>query len=123
MKSKKSRRNHDFHNDDHYDRYTPPGPDIISIDVLGTMQDEELIKRLDTMYDGRNAAFKNRRASVTPWEVEISYVRRELQLRRERRQAHDAYVKEVDAEHKASQQAEKYLPSADLDNTKFMFLN
>jgi len=97
-------------------------PPVYNMDTVATMQDEELIKQLDAMHEGRNTSIKTRR-SMIEWETEICYLRRELYMRRERRQAHETYVRQIDSDFRSMQAQEKRLPVADLDNSKFMFLN
>lgn len=97
-----------------------PRPEVHSMDDLCLMQDEELIKILDNLCSGREAALKSK-FPLEEWEVEISYLRRELGVRRDRRHAHETYNKMLDIEFRTMQAEEKNLPSADLDNSKFMF--
>ena len=119
MKNKKNYRQDEVEYEDTERFARPP---IYNMDTIATMQDEELVKQLDAMHEGRNSSIKNRRAP-TEWETEICYLRRELYFRRERRQAHEVYVRQIDNEFKMMQQQEKGLPVADLDNSKFMIFN
>jgi hypothetical protein len=125
VNSKKSRRFQDNPNNERYGGPVyelPPLPPRANMDDLSALQDEELIRRLDTLHEGRGH-FLKARTSAQPWEEEICFIKRELQLRRGRRAAHDEYSKQVDVDNRASQRDEKWLPAADLDNSKFMFLS
>lgn len=64
------------------------GPAIITIDDLAVMSDDELSNRAN-----RFEAERNRVRDQYPWEVEIAYVRREQQIRRQRADAHSAWVR------------------------------
>lgn len=67
-------------------------PDIAHMDDLALLSDEELVGRA-----GRLEADRRRAAStmnnLTPWEVEIAYVRREQQLRDTRTQLHAEFLR------------------------------
>lgn len=64
------------------------GPAIITIDDLAVMTDDELSGRAN-----RFEAERNRVRDQYPWEVEIAYVRREQQIRRQRADAHSAWLR------------------------------
>ena len=124
---KRNRRRHHRQDDNHTDQidrvyYELPLPGMLNMDELAAMQDDELIQRLTSMHEGRGRYLKAR-VSPRDWEVEICYIKRELQLRRERRGSHDTYVKEMEREFREDRDAERRLPAADLDNRDFMFLN
>ena len=91
-------------------------PEITSIDVLATVSDEEMINRLRSYEESRQRVIDNHQ-DPRPWEEEISYIKRELQIRRSRRDAHEQYVKKLEQEYS---NCEKNLPMADLDNTNFL---
>lgn len=97
-------------------------PEIVNIDVLALLSDEELIARLHVLEDDRTKVLEHEGVFGTdprPWEEEIAYVRRELQVRRIRREKHDRYLKILEWEYA---QEEANLPVADLDNTNFLRL-
>lgn len=91
-------------------------PDIAHMDVLAVTPDEELIKQLRALEDERNRVLESHQ-DPRPWEEEVAYIRRELQVRRGRREAHDVYVRQLEREYA---EAEANLPVADLDNTNFL---
>jgi hypothetical protein len=93
-------------------------PEVLNMDVMATMLDEDLVKRLCSLEDDRMKVLGSCDDSQS-WEVELAYVRRELQIRRERRAAHERYVRLIEREHSES---EANLPVADLDNSYFLRL-
>jgi hypothetical protein len=98
-------------------RQVVPFPEIVNIDVLGTLLDEDLIVRLRALDDDRNRAYEAR-ADTVPWETEIAYVRREQQMRRVRRDSHTDYVRR---EQELFDRAERDLPPGDFDNSVFVY--
>jgi hypothetical protein len=96
-------------------RYPCPLPENVDVDVLGLMLDEDLVVRFRALDDARNQVI-DARMDPRPWEEEIAYVRREQQIRRVRRDAHDRYVRSFEREYSDS---ESGLPFADLDNSSF----
>jgi hypothetical protein len=64
------------------------GPAIITIDDLAVMSDDELSGRAN-----RFESERNRVRDSYPWEVEIAYVRREQQIRRQRVDTHSAWIR------------------------------
>ena len=97
-------------------RYPVSIPDVMTTDELGIIVDEELIDRLRRLEEDRQKVV-DVVLDARPWEEEIAYVRRELQIRRTRREMHDRYVKQLESEYSRS---EADLPSADLDNSRFL---
>lgn len=97
-------------------QYPFPFPDVVDMDSLGAVPDEELITKLRNLEEQRSNIMY---ASLDPkaWEVELAYIRRELQLRRSRRDAHDRYIRTIEREF---QELEASLPVADLDNSYFL---
>jgi len=63
------------------------GPSITTIDELAVMGDDELTARAN-----RFEAERNRSRDPYPWEVETAYIRREQQIRRQRADAHAAWL-------------------------------
>ena len=99
-------------------RNVVPVPVVVSMDTMAAMPDEELINNLRSLEDDRQRLFATDQ-DATPWEVELAYIRRELQIRRERRVAHERYSKFLEREYVES---ESNLPVADLDNSYFLRL-
>jgi hypothetical protein len=75
---------------------THTGPEIVDMDVIATMTDDELVNRFQRM-DVEREAMRETRIPTREWEIEIAYVRREQQLRRTRREAHDSYLNAMHA--------------------------
>lgn len=99
-----------------------PLPDVLNMDVIATMLDDELMERLRNLEIERDRVLEGRR-DPQPWEVEAAYVRRELQLRRQRHAIHEQYDAELAREAREAQRQEDRYPVADLDNSAFMFWN
>lgn len=97
-------------------RYPVNQPSLVDIDTLGAMQDDELVARFRAVDDDRLKVV-NAGLDARPWEEELAYARREMQIRRSRREAHDRYVRQLEREY---QESEANLPVADLDNTNFL---
>lgn len=93
-----------------------PVPEVINMDDLAVMLDDELYARLTALDADRNKVL-DARLDASMWETETAYVRRELQLRRSRRDAHDTYLRE---QARLFAEEERDLPSADFDNIKFV---
>lgn len=85
----------------------------MSIDVMAALPDEELINRLRSLEEDRQKVL-DVHLVARPWEEEVAYIRRELQIRCARREAHDRYVSQLEKEFVES---EANLPVADLDNS------
>lgn len=92
-------------------------PEVINSDVLATLQDNELAARYRELDDDKSRA-QDLGYSLQPWEVELAYVRREQQIRNERRQVHAEISRREQQEFIAS---EAGLPSGDVDNFAFVF--
>lgn len=92
-------------------------PDVANMDALAVMQDDELLQRLRGLEDGRLQAFDSH-IDTRPWEEELAYVRREQQLRRRRREAHEEYVRRVEDEYAL---VESQLPAGDFDNLAYVY--
>lgn len=99
-------------------RYPVALPDVVSIDAMAALPDEELINRLRSLEEDRQKVL-DAHLVARPWEEEVAYIRRELQIRRTRREAHDRYVRQLEREFAES---EANLPVADLDNSHFLRL-
>lgn len=67
------------------------GPEVVDMDALASMSDDELLNRLQRL-DNEREGMRESRVQTREWEIEIAYVRREQQLRRARREAHDLFL-------------------------------
>jgi hypothetical protein len=98
----------------------PPLPPIFTVDALGEMLDEDLYNHITELGAQRDKVFQISRRETIPWEVEYCYAQNELQMRRKRRRAHEAYMTQLQNE---SYVNEDDLPFADLDNKEFVRLS
>lgn len=98
-------------------RYPVPLPEVLTVDVLGTMLDEDIVVRLRVLEEDRNKVIETH-GETRPWEDEIAYVRREQQMRRVRRDSHSEYVKKATEEF---DKLEASLPAGDFDNSVFVY--
>jgi hypothetical protein len=89
------------------------------MDDIAALEDADLMFRLRSLEESRERAIGSY-GDPAPWEVEISYHRREQQIRRVRRERHEAYVRAYEQDNGVS---EYDLPSADLDNSAFLEFN
>lgn len=78
--------------------------DVIDIDTLSYSNDDDLIRRLDHLFNEKDKVNQSNMDSVA-WEVEICYVQRELRIRNGRKAAHEKYLRE----HKSEFQEEMIL--------------
>jgi hypothetical protein len=92
-------------------------PEMVTIDVLSTMLDEDLVVRLRALDDSRGQIYESH-MDMRPWEEEIAYVRREQQIRRTRRDTHSDYVRKSEDEFN---RLEAVLPAGDFDNSAFVY--
>lgn len=67
--------------------------DVVDMDTLSYANDDELIRRLDYLFDEKDKLNQHNLDS-TPWEIEICYVQRELRVRNARKTAHEIYLRE-----------------------------
>lgn len=86
------------------------------MDTMFTIPDDALITRLRSLEEDRLKVL-DAHLDARPWEEEVAYIRRELQIRRSRREAHQNYMRQLEREFA---EAEANLPVADLDNTHFL---
>lgn len=98
-------------------------PERLNPDDIGILSDEDLVKLIAKFDEERITVLRAHKSAryAYPWEVELCYLRRELQIRKKRRELDDLYKKQLEDEQRAAQHAERVLPSADLDNSSFMF--
>lgn len=101
-------------------RVGPPVPEVVNMDDLATMLDDELYAHANAMEHGRARAY-DQRHDTTPWEQEIAYARREMQIRQQRRFAHENYVATLSRQHVADERNLPYFQES--DNRKFMVTN
>lgn len=92
-------------------------PEVIDSDALAVLQDNELALRYRALDDDRVRA-QELGYSLQPWEVELAYVRREQQIRNERRITHTEISRREQQQFYASDAG---LPSGDVDNFAFVF--
>jgi hypothetical protein len=70
-----------------------PVPNVVNMDDIAIFSDEELFARTTGLENDRNKAIEARFDPML-WEIEISYLRREMGIRRQRREAHEAFINE-----------------------------
>ncbi len=99
------------------DMTTKRGPVRIDADELGVMLDEDLVNRLYTLEREREEVCA-KGFDPRPWEEELAFTQREMQIRRVRRIAHTKYMNEFDADF-ARQEAG--LPAGDFDNSAYVY--
>ena len=68
-------------------------PEIVSMDILAEMNDEDLVDRMKSLFREKDKLAKKTNMSLLPWEFEVAYVQRELQIRKVRREAHQEFLK------------------------------
>jgi hypothetical protein len=96
----------------------PKQPEIYHADTLSIVSDDDLNSIYNHLEHDRNLALAVN-GDARPWEDEISYVQREMQMRRIRHDAHVEFVRQTERE---NARIEASLPYADLDNTRFLRL-
>ncbi len=70
-----------------------PLPEVVNMDDTAVISDEDLFARMNQLESDRSKVIDH---NFDPylWEVELAYLRREVQIRRQRREAHEAYLSE-----------------------------
>lgn len=63
------------------------------MDEIAVFSDEELFSRVSSLENDRNKVVDSRFDPML-WEVEIAYLRREMGIRRQRREAHEVFLRE-----------------------------
>lgn len=116
----KNKTRKDSRFESHYE--SMPLPSISNMDDIAVLTDDALLEQLRLLEIEKEKAQSNNIDSK-PWETEIAYHRREVQLRRQRREEHDSYLKGLETEAAEAQRLENTYPVADLDNSSFMFFN
>lgn len=94
-------------------------PDVANMDDIAVLTDEELVEAISRL-DVERRKVLSERCDAKDWEIELCYLRREMQIRRKRRETHDSFMESLSAEDKELRKLEKTLPVADFDNTVFM---
>lgn len=67
-------------------------PSVVDIDTLSYATDDELLRHAAFLKSERERAVKLD-CNVTPWDIEVCYVQRELMIREDRRIAHERYLR------------------------------
>lgn len=99
-------------------KYPIPVPAFVNVDELGVALEEDLFSSLRALEDDRQKII-DVHMDTRPWEEEIAYLKRELQMRKIRREAHSRYLEQTDQGYSES---DANLPFADLDNSAFLKL-
>jgi hypothetical protein len=96
-------------------------PQVLNMDAIAVMADDELFGTLSALDNALQRVFAEY-GDTKPWEVEIAYVRRELQVRRLRREKHNQYMENIETETRRNFLLEAMLPDAGYatDNTHFL---
>lgn len=98
-----------------------PAPLIACSDDIEVLTDEELAYKISELDSERNEVITEG-ADARPWDEELCYFRREMQIRRKRREIHETFLNQAAAEARLAWQEEQRLPNADLDNSSYMFI-
>lgn len=98
----------------------PPVPEVMNMDHLATLLDDELYSHANAMEHGRARAY-DQRHDTFPWEQEIAYARREIQIRNLRRDAHERYTASLSRQYVSDERNLPYFQES--DNRKFMVMN
>ena len=67
-------------------------PAVVNMDKLCFFDDDSLEKLHSNLRAERDSAFRYT-DNLTPWEVEICYIQREIRIRSLRRVTHDTYIR------------------------------
>lgn len=78
--------------------------DLVDLNDVCYWTDEELYGTLHDLIEVREQGIKDG-ADTTPVEVEICYIRRELQIKKARKEQHEAYVAALQQENAMLEQA------------------
>ena len=77
-----------------HQHYPVPVPEVVNMDVTALLLDDELYSKLNLLESDRLKVL-DARLDPLLWEVEIAYLRREIGIRKLRREAHEKYLQEV----------------------------
>ncbi len=70
-----------------------PVPNVVNMDEIAIYSDEELFARMTSLENDRNKVIEARFDPML-WEIEIAYLRREAGIRRQRREAHEIFLRD-----------------------------
>ncbi len=70
-----------------------PVPNVINMDDIAILSDEELMSRMTNLENDRVKVIDSRFDPML-WEIEIAYYRREVGIRRQRRELHEIFLRE-----------------------------
>ena len=70
-----------------------PVPNVVNMDEIAIFSDEELFARASSLENDRTKVVESRFDPML-WEIEIAYLRREMGIRRQRREAHEVFIRE-----------------------------
>jgi hypothetical protein len=87
--SKKNKSSNRHSNNNHYEMDLP---EVINMDDLSYAADSDLHRRNDYLVEDRIKAIQSS-YDPGPWEVELAYVHRELDIRRKRLVAHEKFMR------------------------------
>lgn len=73
-------------------KYPVEFPTPVSMDVIARYLDDELYSHLSQMENDRNKVIEAK-LDPSPWEIEIAYLRREMGIRKTRREIHEEFVR------------------------------
>ncbi len=68
-------------------------PEVTNMDILAILSDEEVYSRVSHLESDRQKVV-DFRLDPFRWEVEIAYLRREMGIRKTRREVHEIWMKE-----------------------------
>jgi uncharacterized small protein (DUF1192 family) len=86
-----------------------------NMDDISVMTDDELREHMSFLFAEINRLAENNMLGYesAPWEKELSYYHREMQIRSRRRDAHDRYMQRMNAEAESIRMSEHHLPAMD----------
>ena len=76
-----------------YQQCPVPVPSVVNMDEIAIFSDEELFARASSLENDRNKVIESRFDPML-WEIEIAYLRREMGIRRQRRDTHEAFLRD-----------------------------
>lgn len=89
-------------------------PEVVNMDVLGVMLDDEVYARSYSLESDRLQVLKAG-MDTRLWDIELAYVKRELQMRSSRRQAHDRFLANEERVRREMMRYEESLPEANFE--------
>ena len=95
MSKKNKNANHNQNTDElRATKYPIPGPEVANMDDIGYYPDDLLADRIGRLESERTRLLEMR-YDPQLWEVELSYMRREQQIRSARAEKHEAYMRDL----------------------------